>query len=337
MSRRALLIVLSLLTLLPAAGAEAATRASWNRDEQRTVREAGLMHDYVDAAFHGDRPFAPGQLRAAMSGLAAQLNPLAPAPVATPSQPVSVRAFNALLVRQLGAQDVADHVQHEAFGAGLQPPKWFGTEVVARFLGLRTNHPFPDEELELYPWEPITRAEAAHSLAVAIKLGPGAAQWARDTFARFILPPYGPRTRQVLRIAVQRIGMPYVWGGETDTASAYLGGQEHGGYDCSGLVWRVFKLAGLPAGAAIRGRTAAAQAAEMRRSERISLADVRPADLLFFGPGRFWQKATERRIVHEGIALSADWMIHASAQGVYVSPLFDEWRAKRFSWARRVL
>jgi hypothetical protein len=38
-----------------------------------------------------------------------------------------------------------------------------------------------------------------------------------------------------------------------------------------------------------------------------------------------------------GIALSPDWMIHASAQGVYVSPLFDEWRRARFSWARRLL
>ena len=106
-----------------------------------------------------------------------------------------------------------------------------------------------------------------------------------------------------------------------------------------GLVWRVFKLSGLARGAAqIRGRTAAAQAGEIRAVARIRLDDVRPADLVFFGPRRFWQKATERRIVHEGIALSPDWMIHSSAQGVYVSPLrLDPWRAKRFSWARRVL
>jgi cell wall-associated NlpC family hydrolase len=141
----------------------------------------------------------------------------------------------------------------------------------------------------------------------------------------------------VLRQAVAKIGMPYIWGGETDRAGVWFGGQEHGGYDCSGFVWRVFKLSGLPWGWAIHGRTAAAQSAEIPRSARIRLADVQPADLLFFGPGRFWQKATERRIVHEGIALSKDFMIHASAQGVYVSPLFDPWRAKRFSWARRVL
>jgi hypothetical protein len=30
-------------------------------------------------------------------------------------------------------------------------------------------------------------------------------------------------------------------------------------------------------------------------------------------------------------------MIHASGQGVYVSPLFDPSRVAQFSWARRVL
>jgi cell wall-associated NlpC family hydrolase len=77
-------------------------------------------------------------------------------------------------------------------------------------------------------------------------------------------------------------------------------------------------------------------AGEIPRSRRIRLDDVRPGDLLFFGPGKFWQKATERRIVHVGIALGDGWMINASSQGVYVQPL-EGWRADEFSWARRVL
>ncbi len=32
--------------------------------------------------------------------------------------------------------------------------------------------------------------------------------------------------------------MPYVWGGTNDKAI----GQAHGGYDCSGLVWRALIL-----------------------------------------------------------------------------------------------
>jgi cell wall-associated NlpC family hydrolase len=334
MVRRLLVTSLVLLALAPAAPAVASPRGSWNLGEQRAVRLAGVMHNLDDAAFHGERPVAGDQLPQAFAALAGILG--AP-PIAAPSSGVSLATFDRLLVQQLGAADVAAAVQHEAWRAGLQPPRDFGTEVVARYLGLRDNHPSPDEELELFTTDAITRAEAAHSFAVALEWNGTAAQTARDTFARFVLPTYTHAQREVLRLAVSKIGMPYIWGGETDTASSFFGGQIHGGYDCSGFTWRVFKLSGFSWGRAIHGRTAAAQAGEIPRSARIRLADVQPADLLFFGPGRFWQKATERRIVHEGIALSSEWMIHSSDQGVFVSPLFDPSRAKRFSWARRVL
>jgi cell wall-associated NlpC family hydrolase len=329
-----LLAALLLAAAAPTARAGAGGLGSWNLGEQRTVRQAGVMQNYDDAAFHGERAVSGRQLPEALHAFAATLGA---APVAAPPSAVSVTTFDRLLVQQLGAGDVAAAVQHEAWEAGLRPPATFGTEVVARFLGLRENHPFPQEQLELYPTDAITRAEAAHSFAVALSVGAGAAAWARETFARFQLPRYSAAQKRVLSLAVSKIGMPYIWGGETDGAGSWFGGQEHGGYDCSGFVWRVFKLPGFSWGRQIRGRTAASQAAEIRRSARIRLADVRPADLVFFGPGRFWQKSTERRITHEGIALSRDFMIHASAQGVYVSPLFDPWRAKRFSWARRVL
>jgi cell wall-associated NlpC family hydrolase len=338
--RISLMAVLAVLaataaSFLPATAARAASLGGWNLGEQRAVREAGVMHNLDDAAFHGERPIGGHELPEALAALATQLGAT---PVAAPSSGVSVTTFDRLLVTQLGAGDVAAAVQHEAWRAGLSPPAAFGTETVARFLGLRDNHPFPQEELELYPTDAITRAEAAHSFAVALELGEGGASWARDAFASFTLPRYSSAQRRVLHLAIAKIGMPYIWGGETDTASSAFGGQEHGGYDCSGFVWRVFKLSGFSWGRAIRGRTAAQQAAEIPRRARIALADVQPADLLFFGPGRIWQKATERRIVHEGIALSPDWTIHSSGQGVYVSPLrLDAWRAKRFSWARRVL
>jgi cell wall-associated NlpC family hydrolase len=300
------------------------------------VRLAGVMHDLDDQAFHGERPLSGHELPQALTALAGTLGA---APVhGVPASEVSLTTFDRLLVAQLGASDVAAAVQHEAWKAGLNPPRTFGTEVVARALGLRDNHPFPHESLELYPTDAITRAEAAHSLAVALQWKGTAGAYAHELFSTFALPRYTTDQKRVLRAAVAKIGMPYIWGGETDTASGYFGGQVHGGYDCSGLVWRIFKLGALPWGRLIHGRTAAAQAGEIPKAARIRLDDVQPADLVFFGPGRFWQRATERRIVHEGIALSPDWMIHSSAQGVYVSPLrLDPWRAKRFSWARRVL
>ena len=129
--------------------------------------------------------------------------------------------------------------------------------------------------------------------------------------------------------------MPYVWGGETDTTRGADGPQVHGGYDCSGYVWRVFKLSGNPAGRSISGRTAADQAGEIPKSRRISFDGIKPADLLFFGRGSF--SSGPGGIVHEGIALSGAFMINASGQGVYVSPLFEHWRRNEFTWGRRVV
>ena len=281
-----------------------------------------------DGRFHGERPVAGAQLRVALHALADRL---AVPRVAAPTAPVSVAGFDRLLVAQLGLADVAAAVQAQARHAGLTPPPRFGSEVVARLLGLRFNHPASDEREELYPWQAITRAEAAYSLARVLAFDGSQVAYARATLARFVLPRYSGRVREALRIAVQRIGMPYIWGGVLDRPGGW---QVRGGYDCSGFAWRVYKLTGL---ARIAGRTAAQQAGEIRRSQRLRLAQVRPGDLLFFGPGRFWQKATEKRIVHEGIALTRDWMIHSSVEGVYVAPLFEPWRLHEFSWARRVL
>ena len=325
---RGLLATATAVLLLAAPAAAATGRGDWDRRDQRTVVEAGVMAPLDDGEFHGERPLAGGQLPAALHAIADRLGV---ARIPTPSGRVSLAGFDRLVVAQLGLADVAGAVQAQARQAGLQPPARFGTEVVARLLGLRFNQPVSRERLELYPWDAITRADAAYSLARILTFGGWETQAVRDELARFVLPRYGPRTRRALRIAVQRIGMPYIWGGVLDRAGGW---QAHGGYDCSGFAWRVFKLTGL---ARIGGRTAAQQAAEIPRSHRLALAEVHPGDLLFFGPGRIWQKVTEKRIVHEGIALSGDWMIHSSVQGVYVSPLFESWRAREFSWARRVL
>ncbi|MEN3280158.1 MAG: peptidoglycan DL-endopeptidase CwlO [Solirubrobacteraceae bacterium] len=325
---RAFLATTIAVLLLAAPAAAARRPGDWDRHEQRAVAQAGVMAPLDDGEFHGERPIAGSQLQGALHALAGRL---AVAPVAVPTGRVSVAGFDRLLVAQLGLADVAQAVQSQAIRAGLAPPPRFGSEVVARLLGLRFNHPVSDEREELYPWDAITRAEAAYSLARVLAFGGWETQSVRGALARFVLPSYGPRTRRALRLAVQRIGMPYIWGGVLDRTGGW---QAHGGYDCSGFAWRVFKLSGL---ARIGGRTAAQQAAEIPRSRRLALSQVHPGDLLFFGPGRIWQKATEKRIVHEGIALSGDWMIHSSGQGVFVSPLFDSWRAHEFTWARRVL
>jgi cell wall-associated NlpC family hydrolase len=333
--RRLLVLAAAAAALLAAPATASALPADdfrWSERARSQVVQAGLMD-----AGAPEQPLTPAALRWALTGLAARTGT---EPVAVPGGPVTVARFHRLLVRQLGLADVADAVQSEARRAGLRPPSRLGDEVVARHLALRFNHPFGQEERELYPSDAIPRGEAAWSLARVLSFQGWETQDARAVFARFVLPQLGPARRRALSSAVSRVGMPYVWGGETDRGGPALGGQEHGGYDCSGLVWRVFKLTGNPVGRSIGGRTAAQQAGEISRGERVPFEAIAPADLLFFGKAGFGSRATEKGITHEGIALSGDFMLHSSGYqvaGVSISPLFEDWRRESFAWGRRVL
>jgi cell wall-associated NlpC family hydrolase len=308
------------------AAASAADLGSWSRAEQRTVVRAGVLPGMPGAGFAGARPLSAAQLRAALEALAERTGDDA---VSVPGGRVTVAGFHRAVVRQLGLAGIARDVQSEAQRAGLRPPPRFGTEVVARQLGLRFNHPAADDRLELYPSDPITRAEAAYSLARVLRFSGWEADSARAVLGRFRLPTYSGEQRRALQLAVSKIGMPYIWGGESDGRSSSFGPQAHGGYDCSGFAWRVFKLSGNPAGRRIGGRTADAMARETPRSGRLRFGDIRGGDLLFFGSRKY--------VGHMGIALSGDFMIHSSEQGVYVGPLFEEWRRSGFVWGRRVL
>jgi NlpC/P60 family len=330
MPSKLLSVAVAALALTAAAPASAHTLANWDKKQQAQVVKAGLMQKLPNG-FEGDQPLTSGDLTQAFAALSAQTG--APA-VSVSSAPISVTHFDALMVDQLGLSDAATAFQAEATRAGLQPPSYFGTEVVARLLSLRYNHLSPDDKLELYPSDRITRAEAAWSLAQTLQLGDWEAANVREIAGHFQLPSYTAGQLAPLRVAVSKIGMPYIWGGETDGPSP---GQVHGGYDCSGFAWRVYKLSGNPAGNKILGRTAAQQAGEIPKSKRLHLNQVRPGDLLFFGSAKFHSKATEANVIHEGIALSSDFVIHSSDQGVYVLPLYEGWLHDQFTWARRVL
>jgi cell wall-associated NlpC family hydrolase len=332
------------LTTTPATAEAKKTAANWNAAAQRLVVKAGLMSEATPGSFNGAAAISPQTETQALTALAARLQASGaesetptvpvPTPAVSSTASITVTRFDALLVDQLGLAATAAHVEQTAVAAGRRPPRYVGTEVVARYLGLRYNHPGGEDALELYPRDAITRAEAAHSFAVVLEQGSWALEGARQTLEAFSLPHYNASQLSVLRLAVAKIGMPYVWGGTTDGTED---GLEHGGYDCSGFAFRVYKVSGLSWGAKILGRTAAEQAGEIPKSARIHLQDVQPADLLFFGSARFNSKATEANVIHEGIALSSEWAIHSSSQGVYVLPLTSGWLAQQFTWARRVL
>jgi hypothetical protein len=334
--RRVLLAGLACLAFgVPAAsaGAAAPARGSWDPGAQQTVMRTGVLPAIGGGAgFAGDRALTAGQLRSALAAYAQRTGSQA---VEVPGGRVTVIGFDQALVAQLGVGDVALAVQAETRRAGLHPPSYYGTEVVARQLALHFTQPHGQEAIELFPHDAITRAEAAWSLAQVLRFNGSQQAYDRQVFARYQLPALSAGQKRPLRLAVSKIGMPYVWGGETDNTRGADGPQVHGGYDCSGFVWRVFKLSGNPAGRNISGRTAADQAGEIPMASRVPFTGIRPADLLFFGKATL--HSSPNGIIHEGIALSSDFMINASGQGVYVSPLFEQWRMNEFAWGRRVV
>ncbi len=139
------------------------------------------MRTLPDGAFHGEQHVSGDQLPDALAALATRLGvPEVPAH----GGQLSVYSFDRLLVDQLGLADVAAAVELETRRAGLNPPARFGTEVVARLLGLRFNHPSASDALELYPTAAITRAEAAWSLAQALSFDGSQQDDVRDVLAR---------------------------------------------------------------------------------------------------------------------------------------------------------
>src|SRR4051794_7703927 len=142
-SMRRLVLLLALACLAPASAAQAATLGGWDRAEQRAVARAGVLPK-LPGGFHGEKALTAGQLDHALAAIARRTGarPVA-VPAAAPRIPVA--GFPRYVVRHLGLADLARSVQVEAAGAGLRPPSRFGTEVVARQLGLRFAHPSRDD------------------------------------------------------------------------------------------------------------------------------------------------------------------------------------------------
>jgi cell wall-associated NlpC family hydrolase len=129
-----------------------------------------------------------------------------------------------------------------------------------------------------------------------------------------------------------------VWGGTNDRAQSPFGTAVPGGYDCSGYVWRVFKLQSYPGArtlsSTLRGRTTYAMSGEVPKTKRVAFDDLQPADVVFFGSNGPKSKPTQ--VDHMGIALGNGWMIHSSRQGVALVGL-DGWYRRSFAWGRRPL
>jgi cell wall-associated NlpC family hydrolase len=263
-------------------------------------------------------------------------------PTGSPTTAITMAQLDSDLVATLGLTKAAKEFSQGARAAGISVPGRFGTEVVARFLGLRTNHPAAQDFIELRPQDPATRAEAAYSAAQILGFGLLSDSWqiaqVKSLAAAFTLPTLNDWQRQILTVAFSKIGMPYIWGGTSDTTETEFGVTSRGGYDCSGFVWRVYKLQSYAnegsLASTIVGRTTYAMSVEVSGAKRIPFDNLQPADVIFFGTKG--SKSTGPQVFHTGIYIGNGWFIQSSGQGVALAQLSD-WYRKKFAWGRRPL
>ena len=214
-------------------------------------------------------------------------------------------------------------------------PRYFASEVAARYLNLRFNHPYGSEGLELFPTEPIRRDEMAYTVYAMLHVS----SWQISSLSRFDsvqFPPMSARQKEVVGFALRYEGYPYVYAGEYVTPNSPYGYQAHGGFDCSGFDWWVMKIHfGYPI--TVNQRTAAAMAAVAK--PRITRSNLLAADLIFFGPKG--PKSNPNSIYHAAFYLGNGWFLHSTGSTDGVSLASLDWQGwgwnTDFTWGRRLL
>jgi len=313
-----------LLAVLCAPVSSAAPARSWASSQIRLVTSQGVFESTPET-FRPDDPLTAGDLSRAVAAVTGAEEQAPASPDAT----VTLAGLDAAFVRGLGLADAGYRFRLGAVRAGLKPPARFGPEVVARLLGLRLNHPAAQDSLELQPQEPATRAEAAYSAAQVLHFEGGETDAVDAAAQAFELPTLTLWQRRILQTAVSFVGYPYVWAGEDERTER--------GFDCSGFIWRVYKLAKYAGGealpATLKGRTTYQLSGEVPKAERIGIDELEPADVLFFGNG---PRSRPKDVDHAGIYLGNGWFVHSSGYGVALAPL-EGWYRDGFAWARRPL
>ena len=331
-----MLVAVAVLAALacPLAATASPHATAWDQSQIKVVTAAGLLGGNP-ADFRPDDPLTAGDLAALVAGLTGK-------PAAAPADPsatVTIAQLDAALVRGEGLGATAARFRSALLAAGLNPPARFGPEVVARLLGFRTDHPRSQEYLEPAPSSVASRAEAAFSAAKILGWKGWEKQYVTGLSATLSMPVVSGWQQTILQQAVSLVGYPYVFAGTSERTQTVLGQSVPGGFDCSGFVWRVYKLAtyaaGTPLADTLKGRTTYAMSGEVPASERIGFASLEPGDVLFFGTNGPRSKPSQ--VYHTGIYLGGGWMIHSSGQGVALAPIATGYYPQSFAWARRPL
>jgi cell wall-associated NlpC family hydrolase len=225
----------------------------------------------------------------------------------------------------------ARRLKREVPGTGNQVG-YRAAQVFARTLGMRYNHPAGSERFEVGPGEAMRVGHVAYMLRAAAT----APSWrisGLQEYTRFDIPALGAHQRTVLSAGVRLIGQPYVWGGETEGTQP----EGHGGFDCSGFVWRSVMNSGVPSSErhAMGARTSM-DMSNIARRQRLTRSRLRPGDIMFFGTQGPDSAPSDN--FHAGVWMGNGWFIHSSGSndGVTISRLQGYW-SDSFSWGRRIL
>ena len=329
---RLLVCAIGALTLVAASPTSAGpVPPTFAAAEIARVVDAGLMAPSVES-FRPEDPLTASELATVVASLGGAIS------IADPNARVPVRELDARLVSLTGLRPVAQSIRLAAVGAGLGPRPWLGTEVVARMLGLRFNHPRTQDRLELQVSQPVTRAEAAYSLAAYLDLDEGKLAAIRAELESFSVPQLTEWQRVVLSRALRLVGSPYVWAGTSERPQPLFGKTLPGGFDCSGFVWRVYKLQAFTAAPelsrVLMGRTSYAMSGEVDRRARIARDALQPGDVVFFGSRGPRSQPSE--VGHMGIYVGNDWFVHSSRFGTTLTPMTG-WYDTTFAWGRSPL
>ena len=170
------------------------------------------------------------------------------------------------------------------------PPSRFGTEVVARLLGLRTNHPAAHDDARAAARatrprapRPPTRSRGSCASAARRCSGSQDARRRRSSLpALDALAEADPRRPPSASSAI-----PYVWGGTSESAETPFGVPGPRRLRLLRLRLARLQAPAVPDEGTLARRLRAARPTQMSgevpAAQRIPLAKLQPADVIFFG------------------------------------------------------
>ncbi len=216
----------------------------------------------------------------------------------------------------MGMIDVAWNVNTLIAG----PPYYGGAMTV--FMDLRLKYRYS----RVWPGSAYPRGEMALTLYRIDHVDSWRPWYVRDSFtaARCVPPTASPDQLQAVRYAFERLGCPYLYGGERDS---------EGGFDCSGFVYNTLSIR--------MGYPMMRVADDQARDDRylfVPRAALEPGDAIFFYDEENGDPSDY--IGHAGMYVGNGLFIHSGSSngGVSIECLdnTDYWRT-HLAWGRRVV